>query len=140
MNKLYVVQRRTWFNSYCAYDDSDCIEGGGVAVAAFPDRKQAQAHARTLEKEAFGQMSSIFRLVNSEYIECDMDEEEFCAALRELGLDPPELVKFRYGTTRHWGEWYDEIADTLTPAQVKGIRKLFSKIKVYEVVEVELKD
>jgi hypothetical protein len=142
MSKLYVVQRRTWFDDYKAYDDGDCIKGGGVPVAAFGTRKAATAHAQQLEKQAREEASSPFLLLNGETYEyrLKLTDEEMCKAIRDLGLEPPEEIQARYGKYRPWPRWYDELAEKLTPAQRNGIWRLFSKLKVYEVVEVQLED
>jgi hypothetical protein len=142
MINIYLVQRRTWFGEWSAYADPDCIDGSGVPVLAFSDRKSAEAHAARLEHTALSEASSLFRLVKDEVYDyrLGIDEDQFCEAIRNLGLAPPEPVKKRYGTERPWARWYDDLADTLTPGQKAGIAELFARLQVYEVVEVPLED
>lgn len=142
MSKLYLVQRRTWYGEYGVYDDPDCIEGGGVPVAMFATRKEAAARVRELEKQARREMSSPFLLLTAEVFDSELGftDEEFCAAIRALGLKPPKEKKVRYGSCRPWAAWYDEIAETLTPDQRDGIWALFAKVKVYEIVAVPVEE
>lgn len=139
MTTLYIVQRRTWFEACAAYDDADCIEGGGVALAAYADRAAAVSHAARLERDALAEASSPFRLVGPDQLDyLGVNESELVAAVKGLGLEPPEPVKRRYSSERLWAHWYDDIADALTPAQRDGLFALFAKVVVYEVVEVPL--
>jgi hypothetical protein len=146
MTKLYVVHRRPWYDHYAVYDGSDFgsdAEGGcGVQVAAFTTKKAAQVRAQELEKQARKEASSPFLLVNEEVLasELDLTEEQLCEAVRALDLEPPEEVQGRYTKYRAWPRWYDSIAATLTPGQFAGLWELFKKLKVYEVVKVELAD
>jgi hypothetical protein len=140
VSKLYVVQRRTWFDDHLAFEGTDCIEGSGVAVAAFITEAAATAHARQLEQLVRADASSPFLFVIWDNYEhhLEVTEEGMCATVRSLGLDPPEEVQERYFRYRPWPRWYDGIAATLTPGQFAGLWELFEKLKVYEVVEVEL--
>jgi len=139
MSKLYVVQRRTWFEACFGYDDEDCIEGGGVPVAAYAKKRDAKAHADRLQAGALAEASSPFRLVNMDWAEInDLQEDRLVAAVRRLGLEPPEAEdQYAY---RPWAHWYDEIADALTPKQRDGLFALFAKVVVYEVVEMPLEE
>lgn len=142
MSKLYVVQRRTWFHEYAAYEDSDCIKGSGVPVAAFATRKAADAHAKQLEQEARSEASSPFLLLVGETFDYGLDitEEQMCAAVRELGLEPPVEVQGRWTKYYPWPRWYDGVVATLTPGQFAGLWELFKKLKVYQVVEVPVEE
>ena len=142
MSKLYLVQRKTWFNEYSAFDDPDCIKGGGVPVAVFATRKAANAHARVLEKQARQEASSPFLLLTGETYEYELEltDEQICAKIRELGLESPTPVKGKYSKHITWPTWYDSVAESLTPEQFDGLWALFAKLKVYEVVQVPLVD
>lgn len=142
MSKLYIVQRRTWFNECDVYEDEDCIKGGGIAVAAFTTRKAAKARAKELEKLARQQWSSPFQLMTEEVFDnvLGIETDALLAIIQEMGLEPPSEGKGRYSSLRNWARWYDDIAESLTPAQQEKFDELFKKIEVYEVVAVPVEE
>jgi hypothetical protein len=139
MSTIYLVVRRTWFNSGCVFEGYDHGEGG-TPVASFSRREDADALRDQLERETRAQVAVPFRL-GEEYSDLSsLADEEFCARVQALGLTPPE-AHHPYDesyTRRYWAAWYDALAGTLTSEQKAGLWALLDHVRCYQVTEIEL--
>jgi hypothetical protein len=141
MSTLYLVVRLTWTGREYGFDPLEFAPGGGMTVASFRTRTEADEHCRRLTQQARDEVASPFLLAEDLHNFTDADDTTFCQHLCQFGLTPPEKTLIDYvfsmSAYRDWPAWYDRIVDTLTAEQRTRIWDLLNLV-FYRVQEIEL--
>jgi hypothetical protein len=58
--------------------------------------------------------------------------------IRELGLPPPRPAHNPGGYDDDWSDWWDQESPNWTPEQRHAVWDMLNKVRLYDVVEVEL--
>ena len=128
---VFVVQEIGWtFNDEWYYRDGMEDDKPFVAYAS---RERAEAELLHFEREKWQEECPFLFGYNIAAI-THLTEDEFVRHVEHLGLTPPTAVKRR----RDWLDWWEGIEDEMTPEQREGICGVMTKVKLHEVVAVEL--
>jgi len=129
----YVVQRVGWtFNDQWYYRDG---KEDDVPLVAYATRDRAEAERMRLERVAWKEAGSPLDYGCGIESVSSMSEAEFQAFLETIDLFTEEL---RGGRDLDWGDWWDAVEDTLTDDQREAIWEMMDKLRLFEVVEVEV--
>jgi len=120
------------------YQPREEAEGGPVRVpeVLLFDRETANCVRRERDLAARGLLNPFWLGIPDEL--SSLSESEFRERTRELGLIPPIPYGTSFGDVTDWWLWWDAKSADWTTEQRAAVWDLLDKVRLYEVVEIEL--
>lgn len=131
---------RVYFHEDEHYQPLTPDQGGPVRVpeAAFLTRVEAERERDRRELAARELLNPFWLHWGELESLTSVPEEVFRGQLSDAGLRPPNPVPSQFGDATDWRAWWDVESPGWTDEQLATVWRLLDKVRLFEVVEVEL--